>query len=414
MKRLPSEREAVGGTRDWCEAVGLLLEWEAGREHLDRLLERHEPGRSRWLVMEVFRHWERTGRWIRERARGRVRRRTRAVLRLGLAEAWHRNAGERKAVVHHAVEVGHALGLARAESGFINAVLRRVVTDLEAGGLVGGDGTEEHPGWLLRRWRSVYGVEGTAALVAWNQRVPELLLRSGEALAGTEATEFAGFYRIPGRWSGEVEAALGQGRATITDPFTQIPVAMLGIVPGECVLDLCAAPGGKSRQLAEALAGTGELWVVDRPGWRFERLRENLGHVEGTTVRAVSGRLEALGAGRLPGAADAVLLDVPCSNTGVIRRRPDVRLRIRPERLEELVALQGTLLRAAARQVRAGGRLVYSTCSLEPEENDGVVGAFLAEQADWRLAERRLSFPPECGHDGGGAFLLTKAEADQT
>lgn len=390
------------------------MEWEAGREHLDTLLERREPGRSRWLVMEVFRHWERTGSWIRERARGRVRPRTRAVLRLGLGEARHRDAGERGAVVHHAVEVGRALGLAPAELGFINALLRRMVADLEAGEIALGDGTEEHPEWLLRRWRSVYGVEGTAALVAWNQRVPELLLRSGEALAGTEATEFPGFYRIRGRWSEEVQAALTAGRATITDPFTRIPVAMLGIAPGECVLDLCAAPGGKSRQLAEALSGTGELWVVDRPGWRFERLRENLRHVEGTMVRAVAGRLEELEAGTLPEAADAVLLDVPCSNTGVIRRRPDVRLRIKPERIEELVALQGSLLRSAARHVRAGGRLVYSTCSLEPEENDGVVGAFLAEQADWRLAERRFSFPPECGHDGGGAFLLTKAEAGQT
>lgn len=413
MKSL-RRNEKGQAVEDWRAAMGLLVSWEAGEDHLDNLLDRWETGRSRWLVMEVFRNWERAERFLRERVQRRMRPRSRALLRMGLAEAWSRRDGGEAAVVHHAVEVARAAGLSRAEQGFVNAVLRRVVRSGVGGNE--GDAVEaalaEHPAWLRGRWREAFGEAGLRRLVLWNQTLPEVTVRVGPggSVEGLEPTGFGGYYRVgAGSWGERMRDNLRSGKWTIQDPFTRIPVELLGVgaMPGERILDLCAAPGGKSRQLAEKLSGRGRLWAVDRPGWRLERLRENLMPWK-DSVEVVGGSVEQLEPDALP-QADAVLLDVPCSNTGVIRRRPDVRLRLREERLEELVRQQGLLLEAASRWVCPGGRLVYSTCSLEAEENDGVVEAFLRRGGEWQLRQWRMSFPPDCGHDGGGAFLLTKA-----
>lgn len=193
-----------------------------------------------------------------------------------------------------------------------------------------------------------------------------------------------------------------------------VPVEMLGVQAGECVLDLCAAPGGKSVALAERLGGAGRLVAVDKSR-RLARLRENVARFPQGLVEVREGDVLAVGrewAAEVAGEAlfDAVLLDAPCSNTGVLRRRVDAKWRLSEESVLEAAALQLALLRAASACVRSGGRLVYSTCSVEEEENAGVVSAFLAgpEGAGFVLREQRLSFPWECGHDGGGSFLLIR------
>ena len=179
------------------------------------------------------------------------------------------------------------------------------------------------------------------------------------------------------------------------------------------MLDLCAAPGGKSLQIADAM-GSGRLVAVDMPGERQPRLRENLGRVRGVTAIAVAAELGRNVQGRLAGAGlperfAAVLLDAPCSNTGVMRQRVDVKWRLQEGDFVRHSKQQYGMLRAAAECVAPGGRIVYSTCSIDPEENELVVEAFLKKEgADFTLESKTLSRPWESGHDGAGVFCLRR------
>jgi 16S rRNA (cytosine967-C5)-methyltransferase len=220
----------------------------------------------------------------------------------------------------------------------------------------------------------------------------------------------------------------------LQDPATLIAAELLDPQPAETVLDLCAAPGGKSLLLADLLeararqngagasavpdagsAKAGRVVAVDQPDLRrIARLKENLAKVHVTGVTLVQADVRKLtpallGQQGLPAAYSAILLDAPCSNTGVMRHRVDVKWRLRETDIAQHAAQQLALLTAAARLLAPGGRLVYSTCSLEPEENEGVVEAFL-QTGGGRLSVEQLrhSRPWETGCDGAAAFLLRK------
>jgi 16S rRNA (cytosine967-C5)-methyltransferase len=179
------------------------------------------------------------------------------------------------------------------------------------------------------------------------------------------------------------------------------------------VLDACASPGGKAVLTADTM-GTGHLVALDLPGKREERLRENLAKVSGVKVSIVTGnllrgaraRIESAGA---PTEYPAVMLDVPCSNNGVMRHRVDVKWRLSPGDFSRHAAQQLALVESASSFVAPGGRIVYSTCSIDPEENTGVVDAFL-EKSEGRFALEKsvISVPWESGHDGAAAFLLCR------
>ncbi len=329
-------------------------------------------------------------------------------------------------VVHHAV--GKAKKLVSApEARLANAVLRKVPEALE-GRLAQAPSDPaglalvySHPEWLVSKWMRELGVEITARLLAWNQRPADDYLRvfgdlPPEAKGVLEPAPWPGFYSVgAGGWE-TARALLASGRAYIQDPSTRLAPGILGPSAGEQVLDLCAAPGGKTLLLAYALrpgGGPGPV-CLDRPGARFHRLQENLARYPWSEARPVAGALpEAtpadLESRGLPGFYDAVLLDVPCSNSGVFRRRADARWSLTPETLRELTGLQRRFLQAAAAFVRPGGRLVYSTCSLEPEENREIAEGFVSAGGDaFELESARPHFPWETGHDGGGAFLLRR------
>ena len=329
-------------------------------------------------------------------------------------------------VVHHAV--GKAKKLVSApEARLANAVLRKVPETLEgrlaqtpsdAAGLAL---VYSHPEWLVSKWMRELGFETTSRLLAWNQRPADDYLRvfgdlPREAKDVLEPTPWPGFYSLgSGGWE-TARALLAAGRAYVQDPSTRLAPELLCPAVGEQVLDLCAAPGGKTILLADALrpgGGPGPV-SLDRPGARFRRLRENLARYPWSEARPVAAALpeatpadlESMG---LPGVYDAVLLDVPCSNTGVFRRRADARWSLTPETLRELTGLQQRFLQTAATFVRPGGRLVYSTCSLEPEENREIAEGFVsARRGAFELETARPHFPWETGHDGGGAFLLRR------
>ena len=176
---------------------------------------------------------------------------------------------------------------------------------------------------------------------------------------------------------------------------------LLDVAPGQAVLDFCAAPGGKTAQIAWRLAGQGRLVAQEVNPKRLRRLRENILRLKLSGVEA----LEKVASGEL---FDRVLVDAPCSNTGVFRRRPDARWRWTPERLQEITALQDEVLAAAVAHVAPGGVLVYSTCSNEPEENADRVTAFLAAHPGFEEIGRRESVPFETGHDGAFACALRR------
>ena len=182
------------------------------------------------------------------------------------------------------------------------------------------------------------------------------------------------------------------------DPSTRLAPELLAPVKGQSVLDLCAAPGGKAYDLAYQMEYDGHLVALDLPGNRIERLRENLRTLAQDAPLFQCDVLEAdllkadtttFSDRQLPSRYDAVLLDAPCSNTGVIQRRTDVKWRLQPKDIAKCAALQKQLIAAAARFVKPGGRLVYSTCSIEYEENQAVVDHFLASEYGQRFKLRK-------------------------
>lgn len=397
---------------EWMTALAIMGDWQKGGAHLDELLETRDPGRSRWLVMEVFRNWMWIDQILGRQVRKEPRPRTSNLMRLAVAELLNRATDKHARVVHHAVQSGKAAGLSVAECGFVNAVLRSLIREQALS--VMPDMRLTHPAWLVRRWEQQFGQTAAMELIRWNQSVPELAIRADSCPGYAVASRWEGFFLVqPGRFA-EALDDLKTGRVYVQDPFTRIPVELLAVGRDEHVLDLCAAPGGKTRLLAEALAGTGVLVAVDKPGRRLQRLQENLEMSGFSNIRMLGGRVEDLDQQQLQPVlgrrqADAVLIDVPCSNSGVIQKRPDVKLRLQQGDFARHAAQQLRLLGHAAGLVRPGGRLVYSTCSIDTEENSGVVEEFLSGNPDWRLTESRLSYPWDCNHDGGAAFLLTRA-----
>ena len=403
------ESKLRGLKDEWAAAVKLLVDFGSGRGHLDDLLEGSELSRTRWLVMETFRQWFIIEGILKPRLRRPPRPVSLNLIRLALGECMSRPESEHPKVVHHAVETGGRMGLSKPEKGFVNGVLRQLLREgIAARKTLAGS----HPEWMTRRWHRQFGETGLVRLLEWNQGQPVIHVSADVGPAYSEDTPWEGFYKVKPSRFGEALEDLEAGKVYVQDPFARIPVALLNPAPGETVLDLCAAPGGKSRLIARRMKEKGNLVLVDKPGKRLDRLRENVARLGAGEVRIIGSRIEDLQAGRSgerleAGTFDAVLIDVPCSNTGVMRKRPDVKVRLTEGALFEQAKEQAQLLRMAAAWVRPGGRLVYSTCSLEAEENDACVEAFLKAFPTWELKERKMSLPWECGHDGGGAFLLT-------
>ena len=321
------------------------------------------------------------------------------LLRLGAAQVLYMDVAAHAAV---SVTVDQAAGsdATRPFKGLINAVLRALVRE----GAAPSTAETNAPPWLLARWTGAYGAETARAIAAEIAREPltDLSLRpdADEDLARRLQAErlVSGGLRTALR--GEVSDWPDYGRGTwwVQDAAAALPARLLGARPGAEVLDLCAAPGGKTLQLAAAGAG---VVALDRSAGRLRRLHENLQRT-GLSAEVVVADATAWSDPRL---FDGVLLDAPCSATGTFRRHPDVLWAARPGDIARLCALQSRLLDAAARRVRPGGRLVYCVCSLEPEEGEAQVEAFLARASQFEVE------PIRGGEGGAPARALTPAGA---
>jgi 16S rRNA (cytosine967-C5)-methyltransferase len=308
------------------------------------------------------------------------------------------------AAVATTVDLARGDGRAFPYAKLVNAVLRRIAGERDAI-LAAADPLDvDTPAWLRARWIAAYGEEIARAIAAAHRQEPALDLTVkgdaehwAKALGGTLLS--TGTIRLTGSERIAVTDLPGypEGAWWVQDAAAALPARLLGVRPGEEVIDLCAAPGGKTAQLAAAGA---HVLAVDRSGNRLKRLASNMKRL-GLTVTVAEADAEKLDHPPV----DAVLLDAPCSATGTIRRHPDVAWTKREGDVAALAAVQARLIDKAATLVKPGGRLIYCTCSLEPEEGERQVEAFLARHPDFR----RL---PVSSEEVGGLSPLVTASGD--
>lgn len=309
------------------------------------------------------------------------------ALRMGVYQKQFLSKIPGHAAVNETVELAKAAKKTSA-AGLVNAVMRKVKRGLEPGSssLTSIDAIASslaHPKWLVERWQAHFGADTARLICEYDQRVPQAALRlsspEDEAALASKGIQLA-----PGALMKNARVVLGgdvaateayrRGRVAIQDEGSQLVAALVG--EGRRVLDCCAAPGGKTGALATRLPES-EIFAAELHPHRARLLRRLAPQANVHVVTA-----DALA---LPFAPefDRVLADVPCSGTGTLARNPEIKWRLRPEDLRDLQSRQIAILKAAMRHVAPGGRLVYSTCSLEPEENELVIAACLQGNSEF-------------------------------
>ena len=420
------------------------------RVRVDAALDRFGlPARDAALALEIARGVVRRQSLLDHVAAGHCARglpndpRLLAALRVGIYQLLFLERVPAHAAVGESVEL-----VGPRERGFVNAVLRRVAAAVESRPAdpsrpmqevaLGAqrrvllaqplpDPAEDLPGWLavvsglprflLARWLAQHGESTTRALADAADRRPGLHLRAvavtrdelaARLIAERVEVEPAVHPRLL-RWTGGAlpftSEAFAAGLFVVQDPTAVRAAEAVGAEEGERVLDLCAAPGTKATLLAEAVGARGAVAAFDLDDTRRAKIAENAARLRMPWLRVVTD----------PGDSapfDRVLVDAPCSNTGVLARRVEVRHRLEPETIEWMARGQRELLQRALELVRPGGRVVYATCSIEPEECDAVVETVLAAGGA-QLVQRELTWPDPPLHDGGYHALLRRDGGDQ-
>jgi 16S rRNA (cytosine967-C5)-methyltransferase len=351
------------------------------------------------------------------------------ILRMTVFQLLHLDRVPASAAVNDAVDLARKAGKQSA-AGLVNAVLRRVSRErahlplpprpaetADAGVNPSATGvaspsrsealaylstTLSHPEWLAAKWLDRHGFEAAEAWALFDNEPAALTIRantlriSRDALAelltaqgvGTEPARFAPHGLAVRKGNPLLTPLAGEGLFFVQDESSQLVAQLTAAVPGERILDACASPGGKTTAMAAAMENRGLLVATDVRGRRVDLLRRTVETASASCVRVVQADVS----GVLPFRTrfDCVLLDAPCSGLGTLRRDPDIRWRRSPDDLERLAVVQAAMLGRAGDVVAGGGRLVYATCSSEPDENEAVVGRFLEEHRDFMSAPERI------------------------
>ena len=391
------------------------------REHLS-------DERDRALAAEIVTgslRWQRTLEHLAEhfakRKLARMDQEVVVILQLSLYQLLHLDRVPAAAVVDDAVDLTRTARKPSA-TGFVNAVLRSVLRERHAlplpprpddredrqAALLYLGITHSHPGWLVARWLDRYGLDAAERWVRFNNSAPHLTLRANRLRVTRDelrvSLERDDVESEPTRWAPDGLIVTGgnplraplDGSFVVQDEASQLVPLAVNVRPGDRVLDLCSSPGGKATAMLGDMEETGVLVACDVRARRLALLRDTIAISGARAARIV--RVSAAGALPFGPAFDRVLVDAPCSGLGTIRRDPDIRWRRAEADLAALARDQVELLSRAAAAVRPGGRLVYATCSSEPEENEQVVDAFLAASpgfapVDLRAEDRGLPAP---------------------
>ena len=400
------------------------------RELRTTILSEADTGLTRELVSGCVR-WRRLLDWLIARATNRREQNpiVQEILRLGLYQIFFLNRIPEHAIVDESVRLAKTWRC-YAQSAFINAIMHRFLRERtklnrdiselqEARPALG----QSHPDWLFDAWEERWGREKTVRLMEWNNQPPPTFVRVNRLLTepqrlvrrwqdeGVDTTpinhEWAepdNLYRLRRHPPIESLASFREGCFYVQDPSTLLAVSMLNPQQGQTVLDLCAAPGGKTALIAEKINNRGLITALDRNETRLNLLRDNCSRLGITCVKI--GKTDDRPLTKVK--FDCVLADVPCSNTGVMRRRLDLRWRLAPREFSLLVNEQLKLLYRAANYTKPEGRLVYSTCSIEPDENEWLIKRFINENTEWELINEHTLHPLESHTDGAYAALLTR------
>jgi 16S rRNA (cytosine967-C5)-methyltransferase len=411
-------------------ALAALSEWRDGRKFADAILSRQlrstgliaaDRAFATELLYGVLRNLTLLDFWIGSLRRQHLEPDARDLLRLGLYQLFVLDTPQ-----HAAVYETVALAGAKRRS-LVNAILRTALRRkgelLEKAGGQDLSIRSSHPQFLIDRWTKSFGTTNTAALCEWdNQPAPiyarinqlkisraEFLAEAGSALCADRPPQPdipANFVRLANLPSD----ALGAGHCYIQDPSTATACLLLDPQPGERVLDACAAPGGKTGYLAELMKNEGLILACDRDAHRIATLQDNLDRLGVRIARCVRRDWTSSDASDKPqlSSFDRILADAPCSNTGVMRRRVDLRWRLSPKDFSRMQNEQFRILRAVIPLLKLGGSLVYSTCSVEPEENEQVTATILREFPFLQLIEEKSLLPFRDGVDGAYAAKLAR------
>lgn len=340
-----------------------------------------------------------------------------ALLRVGLLQLQELRIPEH-AAVSATVDAAALLG-ARSASGLVNAVLRRFQREraqLARAALEAPEARFAHPPWLIEALRADHPRTWESILDA-NNAAPPLWLRvnslrttraeyleklAAAGLAGAAARDVDSAVLVAPPVGVESLPGFATGEVSVQDVSAQRAVQLLELEPGQRVLDACAAPGGKTGHILEAAGGRSEVWAVDRDAARIARVRENLERL-GLTAKLITGDATASQDWWDGRPFDRILIDAPCSATGVIRRHPDIKVLRRPGDVDRVIGLQARLLRALWPLLAPGGQLVYATCSVLKRENDAQIDAFRADEPAIEPSAGVASLqllPEEAGGDG--------------
>lgn len=343
----------------------------------------------------------------------------RIALRLGLYQLRFLSRIPAAAAVNESVTLVRSAKLSSA-AAFVNAVLRRSIREAEYDPSSGIEDPLEkiaiatsHPVWLIERWANSFGLEEAAAFARANNDIPptafrvvhtrasedevlEKLTQAGASIERSEISENS--FRISGAASVLRELS-SAGRIYLQDEASQLVPQLLNAQPGERVLDLCAAPGGKTTLIADRAHDSASIIAADRYPSRLATI------ISTTTIHQLHSiyplLLDASQPLPFPSASfDRVLVDAPCSGTGTLRRNPEIRWRLTNDDIQNFAAAQKLFLHNAAAVVKPGGRLVYSTCSVERDENEEVVEDFLKTHPRFHVAKSLRTWPHREGPDG--------------
>lgn len=406
------------------------------------------------LVMGVLRAHGDLGQTIEEissRAISELDPEIAAILRLGIFQIRYLTKIPKRAAVNEAVELAKS-ARRRSAAGLVNAVLRKC----EPRGAADATGNEwtrralrSLPPWLAARWQKNFGKDTMQALARASLSAPPVVLRVESAGARPEAARrlaLQGIHTHPGKFSPfalivdrvapsaprrQFEARLDgaiKNAGVIQDEASQLVVPLLAVEPGSRVLDLCAAPGIKTGQIAETLASmgahgpgcgsglcVGSIIAADRSAGRLSTMRRLLNDFLPAGIEVLPVRLDASVELPFGDWFDRILVDAPCSGTGTLARNPEIKLRMVPEDLPRLARTQERILGHALRALAPGGRLVYSTCSLEPEENERIVEKSISGVSGLGLVpgiELSRQFPAWGGLFSDEGFLRTRPDRD--